>query len=150
MLKGQLSISFIMRIALGFFLITAIGYAAISLDDTMKKESQKQTLISVSEYVASQLLGMMQYLPVGGSASQAFRLPISRDAYSGQYSVRLEDIGGVAYVAVQSVKWPDMVARQPLFLNTSRLDMDTTPVYPPGFCPDITRNSTHYTISINC
>lgn len=139
-----------MRIALGFFLITAIGYAAISLDETMKKESQKQTLISVSEYVASQLLGMMQYLAPGSSTSQTFRLPISKDIYSGQYSVRLEGIKGVAYVSVQSVKWPDMVARQPLFLNTSRLDMGPTPVFPPGFCPNISRNSTHYKISISC
>ena len=150
MLKGQLSVSFILQVGLGFFLMTAIAYSTISLDETMKKESQRQTLISVSEYVATQLLGMMQYLPEGGSTNQTMRLPMSRDSYSGQYSVELEDIDGVAYVAVQSAKWPDMIARQPLFLNTSRLEIDSTKLFPPGFCPKISRNHTHYKLSITC
>lgn len=135
---------------MGFFLITAIAYSTLSLDEAVKKGSQKQMLVSVSDYVASQLLGMMGRLPVGGTTSQTLRLPISRDIYSGQYSVRLEEVGGIAYVSVQSIKWPSMAARHPLFLNASRLSMSTTPVFPPAICPSISRNSTHYTISISC
>ena len=150
MLRGQFSVSFVFRVALGFLLMISIAYATFALEDTMKKESQKQTLISVAEYSAGQLMMIMQYLQPGQSANLTFRLPMSRDYYSGQYSVQLEDIGGVGYIRVQSSKWPDMVARQPLFLNTTKLDMDTTSVYPPGLCIQASRNDTHYIMSIHC
>lgn len=150
MLRGQFSVSFVLKMALGFLLITALAYATLALEDSMKKESQKQTLISVSEYSAGQLMTMAQYLQPGQSANQTFRLPMSRDYFSGQYSVALEDIDGIAYIRVQSTKWPNMIARQPLFLNTSKLDMDTTQVYPPGICIRLSRNDTHYTMSVYC
>lgn len=149
-MKGQLSISFVMRVGIGLMLIAALAYATLSLEDSLKKESQKQTLISVSEYVAGQTLSMLQYLAPGESANQTFRLPLSRDYYSGQYAVQLQDIEGVAYVAVQSTNWPDMVARQPLFLNTSILLIDTEATFPPGLCVEASRNTTHYTMSIAC
>ncbi len=150
MLKGQLSISFVMKVALGITLMITLAYATISLEDTMKKESQKQTIISVSEYAGKQILSMAQYLKPGESINQTIRLPMSRDYNSGQYWIELEDINGVAYVSVTSAKWPDMTSRQPLFLNTTMLDIDTTPVYPPGMCPKLSRNNTHYIIGLGC
>ena len=139
-----------MRITIGFLLIVAISYAASALDQTMKKESQRQVVVAVSEYAATRVFTAMQYLQPGQSTNQTFRLPLSRDYYSGQYSVRLEEIDHVAYVTVTPTKWPDVIARQPLFLNTTLVSLDTELIYPPGMCVRASRNETHYNVSIAC
>ena len=58
--------------------------------------------------------------------------------------------GGVVYVSVQSTKWPYMVARHPMFLNSSKVVIDTTALYPPIVCASASRNDTHYTLSLYC
>ena len=150
MLRGQFSVSFATRVVLGFLLMIALVYATLMMENAIKKESQKQTLVAVSEYVATNVFSTINYLSPGQSASQSFRVPMSRDYFTGQYSVRLEGVGGAAYVAVQSTKWPNMTARHPLFLNTSHLDMDTTRVFPPLVCIEASRNTTHYIMSLKC
>ncbi|MCK4327748.1 MAG: hypothetical protein KAW41_04695 [Candidatus Diapherotrites archaeon] len=106
--------------------------------------------MGVSEYVAGNLFSVAQYLGPGQSANQTFRVPVSQDYYSGQYSMQLEDIGGLAYVKVRSLKWPQMAARHPLFLNTSYVELDTTTIYPPAMCARVSRNNTHYSLSLTC
>ncbi len=145
-----MSIGLVLRISLGFLLIVTLAYASISLEEVIKKESQKQTLVTVAEYTANNILVAMQYVSTGESVNQTYRLPMSRDYYTGQYWVQLEDINGVAYVTTQSVRWPSMIARHPLFLNTTSLDMDTQKITPPGLCVSVARNNTHYELSINC
>lgn len=140
------------QVAIGFLLMVAVAYAALSLDESMKKESQKQSLISVGEYAAARIASSIEYLQPGQSADATYRLPLSRDYYAGQYSLGLEDIGGVAYVRVQSVKWPDMVSRQPLFLDTGAVLIDTAPTFPPALCVNATRSldGMQYSLSVRC
>jgi hypothetical protein len=141
------------QVAIGFLLMVAVAYAALALDERMKMESQKQSLISVGEYAAARVVSAMEYLQPGQSASAEYRLPLSRDYYAGQYSLGLEDIGGAVYVRVQSVKWPGLVSRQPLFLSRGVFDgLSETPTFPPGLCVNASRSldGLQYNLSVNC
>ncbi|MFC2174388.1 hypothetical protein ACFLQ2_00775 [archaeon] len=131
-------------------MVVAIAYATLALEDSIKRESQKQTLVNVGEYVGRNVVTIMQYLDPGQSGNQTFRIPLSKDYYAGQYTVKLEDIDDVVYITVTSLKWSDMSARQPLYLNASKVDINTAPAFPPAVCATASRNTTHYQLSLNC
>lgn len=150
MLKGQFNIALVLQVTLGFLLVVALAYSSVQLEESMKQESQKQVLISASEYAANKILNTIQNLGVNESVSQNYRIPMSRDAYSGQYQLWLENKNGVVYLKAQSAKWPEMTARQPLFLNANNLEISNYPANPPGMCINASRNNTHYSISIHC
>jgi len=150
MLKGQLSVGFILRMAVGMIILVALTYTVIGIGDSAKRESQKQSLISISEKVGVQVMGTLGDLESGQNASVNITLPISQDTFSGQYGITIEDKGGGVYVKVHSQKWPDTLARQPLYLDSSRVVHNDRISYPKLMCLLLARNDTHYTINITC
>jgi hypothetical protein len=150
MLRGQLSTAFIMNMAIGFLLMITLVYTTLSLEDSMKRQNQEQTMAPVGEYVAVNMLSTIGQLGMGRSINQTFRIPQSGDATTGEYTVGLENISGMWYVAVRSAKWPQSAAFQPMFLDGSYVIADSKKQYPPYFCFNVTRNTTNYRIYFNC
>ena len=114
MLKGQLSVGFIMQMALGFIILVALTYAAVGIQDSMKRETQKQALVMVVERVGTQVMGALGDLEPGQSIETVVMLPASSDEFGGQYGVSVESRHSRVYLRAQSMMWPELVARQPL------------------------------------
>jgi len=140
--KGQLSTAFLLHMAVGFMLLITITYATISLDESMKRQNMEKALSPVGEYLAVNMLNTISQMGMGRSVNQTLRVPMSEDFTSGQYSMGLEDVDGMWYVAVYSSKWPSSGILQPLYLNTSYVSAEDRLQFPPYFCFNITRNST--------
>lgn len=148
MLKGQLSVGFVARTAVGFILVVGLAYAVLNLADSMKKEEQKKTISITARYVGGEILGLMDDLTINQTVNKTVRLPVFREATVSPYAVSLENLDGQVFVKVQSTQW-EMVARYPLYLNSSEVLTNSRISYPPKLCLSITRD-TKYHINITC
>lgn len=148
MLKGQLSVGFVARTAVGFVLVIGLSYAILSMSQTLKKDSQKQTLVSAARHVAVQVMNSLEELGENQTMNKTLRLPIFRDETTAPYAISFENKSGVLYVKANSLQW-NIVARHPLYLNASHVQANTLVSYPPKLCITLTRNVT-YQLNITC
>jgi hypothetical protein len=149
-MRGQLSVSFAIRTVLGFVLVVALAYSVLAIEDTLKKDAQRQTLTGVADLVAGEVFDSLNYLAVGDTVNKTLRLPVSKDPFAGGYFAGFRSTGGQVYVQVKSTKWPDNIARHPMFLASNKVILDGVDLAPPGFCYKVSRNSTNYVINVTC
>lgn len=148
MLRGQLSVGFVARTAVGFILVVGLAYAVLNLADSMKKEEQQKTLTLTARYVGGEIFNLMEDLDVNQTVNKTVRLPTFREATAQPYAISLEDINGQLYVRSQSTQW-NMTARYPLYLNSSEVTINSRVSYPPKLCLMVSRD-TKYHINITC
>ncbi|MCD4740310.1 hypothetical protein K8R43_03910 [archaeon] len=148
MLKGQLSVGFMARTAVGFILVIGLAYAVLSMSQSLKKDAQKQTLVSTARFVAVQVLNSLEDLENGQTINKTLSLPTFRDEVSTPYGVSLENNDGVIYIKTTSLQW-DLESRHPLYLNATHVQINDLASYPPKLCIQMTRNNT-YQINITC
>jgi len=146
--KGQMSIGFVMRTAIGFVLIAGLAYAVLRLEDSLKREQQKQTIREAARYVASEILWSMEDLQAGESINKTIWLPRFRESTASPYGVTVENKLGEVYVKAYSTQW-NLIARQPLHLNSSEVELDAVTSFPPKICVTISRNA-KYGINVTC
>lgn len=147
MLKGQLSIGFMSRTAVGFILVIALTYAVISMNDTFKKREQEQTIVSAAKYVANEVLVAMEELDENTTMNKSIRLPIFRDPNTASYAVSFEDYDGEIYVKATSFQW-ELVSRRPIYLNSSQAQINSLPSYPPKMNIMIKRENDVYQLNV--
>jgi len=148
MLKGQLSIGFMARTAVGFILVVGLAYAVLSINQSMRKDTQKQTLVSAARYVSVQVLNSLEELEENQTMNKTLNLPTFRDEVNTPYSISFENNSGVIYVTAESMQW-DIISRHPLYLNASYVTTNNMPSYPPKLCIQMTRNN-GYQLNITC
>ena len=148
MLRGQMSVGFMTRTAVGFILVIGLAYAVLSMNESLKKEAQEQTLVSAAKYVAVQTFASLEELEEGQRMNKTLKLPVFRDETVTPYAVSFEDVDGELFVRASSMQWR-LMARHPLYLNSSHVTTNSLVSYPPKMCITLSRNST-YQLNVTC
>jgi hypothetical protein len=148
MLKGEMSIGFVMRTAIGFVLIAGMAYAVLSMEDSLRKQQQEQAITDTARYVASEILWSMEDLGEGETINKTIWLPSFREATASPYGVTIENKVGEIYVKAYSTQW-QLISRQPLHLNSSEVELNAITSFPPKICVIISRTD-NYQINVTC
>ena len=130
-------------------LIVGLAYAVLNLNENLKKEQQRAVLGVVSKYVAINILQSLEELDEGQTIDKVLRLPLQRESRVTPYSVSLVEKNGQIFVRAVSTEW-NMDSKYPLYLNSSKVVVNSIPSFPPRFCLTMSRDENYYYINITC
>ncbi|MCD6414675.1 MAG: hypothetical protein J7L23_03565 [Candidatus Diapherotrites archaeon] len=148
MLRGQLSVGFVARTAVGFILIVGLSYAVLNMADSMKKGEQEKTITITARYIGGQILGTMENIQPNQTVKKTIRLPVFRESTTQPYAVTIESVNGGLFVTVKATQWK-ITTRYPLYLNSTEVEVNSRISYPPKLCLTISRD-TKYHINVTC
>jgi hypothetical protein len=149
LLAGQLNVGFALQTLVGFILAVSLIYTSLEMEQDYKKTAMRETLSSVAELVATETLKTLDYSNVGTITTKNIRLPAMEET-TGAYGVKYANESGMLVVEAKSLRWQDVIARQPLYLDASQVIVNERSSHPEKMCLSVGRNTTNYMINITC